>query len=238
MIQPELVYGIAAALANVLGAVAVTSRATWSLRALDALLSFAAGFLIAVSLVDLFPKSIEVAGASAPAVALGSFVLVHLTQHTIGRHFHFGEETHKVSELVSMSALVGLLMHTFVDGVAVASGLRVSASLGLLVFIAVLLHKFPEGLAISSLFLAAGARRRAAILAAAALGLSTIAGVLLTDHLELLRRYGLAVSAGVTIYVGASNLVPELQDRPGVRIPLSFVAGCGLYFAARSLASL
>jgi ZIP family zinc transporter/zinc and cadmium transporter len=86
--------------------------------------------------------------------------------------------------------------------------------------------------------LAAGAKRRAAILAAAALGLSTIAGVLLTDHLEFLRQYGLAVSAGVTLYVGASNLVPELQDRPGVRIPLSFVAGCGLYFAARSLASV
>jgi ZIP family zinc transporter/zinc and cadmium transporter len=137
-----------------------------------------------------------------------------------------------------MSALVGLLMHTFVDGVAVASGLRVSSSLGMLVFVAVLLHKFPEGLAISSLFLAAGARRRAAILAAGALGLSTIVGVLLTDHLALLRQYGLAVSAGVTLYVGASNLVPELQDRPGVRIPLSFVAGCGLYFAARSLVSV
>jgi len=235
VIQPELAYGIAAALANVLGAVAVTSRATWSLRALDALLSFAAGFLIAVSLVDLFPKSIEVAGASAPVVALASYVLVHLTQHTIGRHFHFGEETHKVSELVSMSALVGLLMHTFVDGVAVASGLRVSASLGLLVFIAVLLHKFPEGLAISSLFLAAGARRRAAILAAAALGLSTIAGVLLTDHLELLRRYGLAVSAGVTIYVGASNLVPEFQSKRGWSLALYFFGGCGLFLAARAL---
>ena len=231
-------YGIAAAVANVLGAVAVTSRATWSLRALDALLSFAAGFLIAVSLVDLFPKSIEVAGALAPAVALASYVLVHLTQHTIGRHFHFGEETHKVSELVSISALVGLLMHTFVDGVAVASGLRVSASLGLLVFIAVLLHKFPEGLAISSLFLAAGAKRRVAVLAAAALGISTIAGVLLTDHLALLRQYGLAVSAGVTLYVGASNLVPEFQDRPGARIPISFVLGCAVYFLARSVASV
>ena len=238
MIPPELAYGVAAALANVLGAVAVTSRATWSLRAVDTLLSFAAGFLITVSLVDLFPKSIEVAGPLAPAVALLSFVLVHLTQHVIGRHFHFGEETHSVSELVSMSALVGLLMHTFVDGVAVASSLRVSTSLGVLVFIAVLLHKFPEGLAISSLFLASGARRRTAILAASALGLSTIAGVLLTDHLELLRQYGLAVSAGVTIYVGASNLVPELQDRRGLKIPVSFVAGCGLYFAARSLASV
>jgi len=234
--RSALLYGLAAAAANVLGAVAVTVRATWSLRALDALLSFAAGFLISVSLLDLLPDSIAYAGSVAPLIALGAFVLVHLTQHTLGRHFHFGEETHDVSELVSNSALVGLLMHTFVDGVAVASGLRVGMGLGALVFIAVLLHKFPEGLAISSLFLAAGARRSRAILAAGALGASTLLGVVLTDQLPLLRQYGLAVSAGVTLYVAASNLVPELQDRPGARIPLSFVAGCGLYLAARSVA--
>jgi zinc and cadmium transporter len=234
--RSALLYGLAAAAANVLGAVAVTVRATWSLRALDALLSFAAGFLISVSLLDLLPDSIAYAGSVAPLIALGAFVLVHLTQHTLGRHFHFGEERHDVSELVSSSALIGLLMHTFVDGVAVASGLRVGMGLGSLVFLAVLLHKFPEGLAISSLFLAAGARRSRAILAAAALGASTLLGVVLTDQLTVLRHYGLAVSAGVTLYVAASNLVPELQDRPGARIPLSFVAGCGLYLAARSVA--
>lgn len=238
MRRPELLYGAAAAAANILGAVAVTTRATWTVRALDALLSFAAGFLISVSVVDLFPQAIVVAGPIAPVMVLLAYLLVHLTQHTIGRHFHFGEETHSVSELVSMSALIGLLMHTFVDGVAVASGLLVSPRLGALVFVAILLHKFPEGLAISSLFLAAGAGRTKAVLAAAALGATTIAGVLLTDQWTFLRTYGLAISAGVTLYVGASNLVPELQDRPGLRIPVSFVAGCGLYFAARSLAAL
>ena len=192
MTSAELAYGLSAALANVLGAIAVAWRASWGVRVLDTMLSFAAGFLISVSLIDLFPHSLEVAGPIAPAIVLGAYVLVHLTQHTIGRHFHFGEETHSVSELISMSALVGLLMHTFVDGVAVASGLRVSPALGGLVFVAVLLHKFPEGLAISSLFLAAGARRRTAILAAGALGVSTIAGLLLTDELPFLRRYGLA----------------------------------------------
>lgn len=238
MTRPEILYGFAAAAANVLGAIVVTSRASAGLKALDAMLSFAAGFLISVSLIDLFPDSIAVAGRLAPLVVLVSYVLVHLTQHTIGRHFHFGEETHSVSELVSVSALVGLLMHTFVDGVAVASGLRVGTGLGTLVFVAVLLHKFPEGLAISSLFLAAGAGRTKAILAAGALGATTILGVLLTDHLTFLRDYGLAVSAGVTLYVGASNLVPEFQDRPGWRIPLSFVGGCALYFLARSLAPM
>ncbi|HEY9226494.1 MAG TPA: ZIP family metal transporter [Gemmatimonadaceae bacterium] len=238
MISPELWYGIAAAGANILGAVAVTARATRSIKALDAMLSFSAGFLISVSLIDLFPQSIAIAGAAAPVTVLAAYVLVHITQHTIGRHFHFGEETHSVSEVVSVSALVGLLMHTFVDGVAVASGLAVSSGLGALVFVAVLLHKFPEGLAISSLFMAAGAGRSRALFAAAALGATTIAGVLLTDHLAFLQKYGLAASAGVTLYVGASNLVPEFQDRPGLRIPLSFVAGCGLYFVARSIASV
>jgi zinc and cadmium transporter len=236
--QSALLYGVAAAGANVLGAVAVATRTNWSVKALDSMLSFAAGFLISVSLVDLFPDSIAVAGPIAPAIVLGAYVLVHLTQHTIGRHFHFGEETHSVSELVSVSALIGLLMHTFVDGVAVASGLRVSNGLGALVFVAVLLHKFPEGLAISSLFLAAGASRGKAILAAAALGAMTIAGVEITDHWSLLRTYGLAVSAGVTLYVGASNLVPEFQDHAGWKIPLSFVAGCALYFTARSLVAV
>jgi zinc and cadmium transporter len=236
--RPALLYGLAAAGANILGAIAVTSRTNWSLRALDAILSFAAGFLISVSLVDLFPESIRTIGPSAGAIVLLAYLLVHITQHTIGRHFHFGEETHSVSELVSLSALIGLLMHTFVDGVAVASGLQVSSGLGALVFIAVLLHKFPEGLAISSLFLAAGAGRKKAIIAAGALGVTTILGVLLTDELAFLRAYGLPISAGVTLYVGASNLVPEFQDRPGLRIPASFVAGCGLYFVARSLASI
>jgi ZIP family zinc transporter/zinc and cadmium transporter len=236
--RAELLYSLAAASANILGALAVTTRANWSLRALDAMLSLAAGFLISVSLVDLFPQAIELGGPRAPLVALLAYLLVHLTQHTIGQHFHFGEETHEVSELVSVSALVGLLMHTFVDGVAVASGLRVSAGLGALVFIAVLVHKVPEGLAISSLFLASGAGRGKAIAAAAALGVTTILGVMLTDQISVLRVYGLAISAGVTLYVGASNLVPEFQSRPGLRIPVSFVAGCALYFAARSIAAV
>jgi ZIP family zinc transporter/zinc and cadmium transporter len=236
--ETEVLYGLAAASANVLGALAVVTRTSWSLRALDTLLSLAAGFLISVAMIDLFPDALRVAGSVAAIVALLSYLTVHLTQHTLGRHFHFGEETHAVSQLVSVSALIGLLMHTFVDGVAVASGLRVSTGLGVLVFIAVLLHKFPEGLAISSLFIAAGAGRDKALLAACALGLMTVLGVVVTEQITFLHRYGLAISAGVTLYVGASNLVPELQDRRGWRIPGSFVAGCALYFVARQIASV
>lgn len=231
----EVVYGVSAAVANIVGAVAVTSGRRWSVRALDRMLAFAAGFLLSVAFVDLIPEALDQGGRAAAITALFAYLLVHLTQHTLGRHFHFGEETHAVTRLVSISALLGLLLHTFVDGVAVASGLLVSGAVGALVFIGVLLHKFPEGLAISSMFLAAGASRSTAVAAAGALGVATFLGVALTDSFMALQSYGLAVSAGVTIYVGASNLVPELQARGGWGTPISFMAGCGAYFAARAL---
>ena len=233
-----VLFALIAASANVLGAVAVTSRARWSMRALDVMVALSAGFMIAVSLGELLPESIERGGRAAALAALAGYLLVHLTQHTLARHFHFGEETHEVTASVSASALVGLLLHTFFDGVAIASGFAVSPSLGFLVFMAILLHKLPEGLAISSLFLAAGAGRRAALGAATALGVATMAGVLLTEYLTGLRDMGLAIAAGVTLYVAASNLVPEFQSKLGWRMPVSFFAGCGLYFAARAMVAL
>ena len=236
MISTALGAALAAAAANVLGAAAVTSRRRWSVRALEAMVALSAGFMISASLADMLPEAIERGGHDAALVALGGYLLVHLTQHTLVQHFHFGEETHEVSSTVSVSALAGLLLHTFVDGVAIASGFAVSTSLGVLVFVAILLHKFPEGLAISSLFLAAGAGRVRALGAAALLGAATIVGVLVTQLVAPITTHGLALSAGVTLYVGASNLVPEFQGKSGWRLPLAFFAGCALYFAARSVA--
>jgi zinc and cadmium transporter len=231
-------YALAAAAANVIGALAVTMRPQWGARAHDTIMSFAAGFLVSVALLDMLPKAILDGGASAPAVAFGAYVLVHITQHTLGRHFHFGEETHAVSKLVGVTALAGLLMHTLADGVALSSAARESEVLGALVFVAVVLHKVPEGLAISSLFIAAGSSRRTALLAAAALGVSTIVGVVLTESLVWLQTHGLAIAAGVTLYVGASNLVPEIQQTKGWRVPAGFIAGCVAYWLGRSLLPL
>jgi zinc and cadmium transporter len=233
-----LLFAVAAAGANVLGAAAVTWRARWSVTALDTMVSLAAGFMIGAVLIDIFPEAVARGGHLAAVAAVLGYLLVHFTQHTLATHFHFGEETHEVSEMVSVTALVGLLLHTFVDGVAIASGFLVSETLGLLVFVAILLHKFPEGLAISSLFLAAGSSRARALYAAAALGAATVAGALLTDALGVLRTYGLAISAGVTLYVAASNLVPDFQAKHSWRLQVAFFAGCGMYFLARSAAGL
>jgi ZIP family zinc transporter/zinc and cadmium transporter len=134
-----------------------------------------------------------------------------------------------------MSALVGLLLHTFFDGVAIASGFLVSGQLGVLLFLAVFLHKLPEGVAVTSVMLAGGQRPERAVAAAGLLGLATVIGVVLTRVAEPLLQHGLAISAGVTLYVAASNLVPEFQARRGWSMTVAFLGGAGVFFATRAL---
>src|SRR5439155_1065807 len=120
-----------------------------------------------------------------------------------------------IGALAVTSALVGLLLHTFFDGVAIASAFLVRPALGMMVFIAIFLHKLPEGVTIASLYLAVGRSGGPAVAAAASLGLATLMGVVVTDQVGFLVRHGLALAAGVTIYVAASNLVPEFQGKRG-----------------------
>jgi zinc and cadmium transporter len=234
-VSKALLYALVAAAGNVLGAVAVTRKAVRELRVIELLVAFGAGFMLAVAIVELLPAALSRSGAIAPALVLVGYLAVHLTQHTVTPHFHFGEETHPVSSIAGTSALVGLLLHTFFDGVAIASAFLVRAELGFMVFIAILLHKLPEGVTISSLMLAGGRTGGRAVGAAALLGVATLIGVVLTDELGFLVQHGLALSAGVTIYVAASNLVPEFQSKKGWQLPAAFFAGALVFFLTKTL---
>jgi zinc transporter ZupT len=234
-VSKALLYALVAAAGNVLGAVAVTRKAVRELRVIEVLVAFGAGFMLAVAIVELLPAALSRSGAIAPALVLVGYLAVHLTQHTVTPHFHFGEETHPVSSIAGTSALVGLLLHTFFDGVAIASAFLVRAELGFMVFIAIFLHKLPEGVTISSLMLAGGRTGGRAVGAAALLGVATLIGVVLTDELGFLVQHGLALSAGVTIYVAASNLVPEFQGKKGWQLPAAFFAGALVFFVTKTL---
>lgn len=229
------VWALLAASGNLLGAWAVTRRAAGGLRLIETLVAFGAGFMLAVGIVEILPEAFARSGTAAPVLVLLGYLAVHLTQHTITPHFHFGEETHAVTAVAGPSALVGLLLHTFFDGVAIASGFLVRPSLGVLVFLAIFIHKLPEGVTISSLMLAGGRSVRQALGAAALLGFATVLGVALTDQLGLLATHGLAISGGVTLYVAASNLVPEFQGKPGWRLPLAFFTGAAVFAATARL---
>jgi ZIP family zinc transporter/zinc and cadmium transporter len=216
---------VAAAMGNLAGAWVVVRHARRGLRFIETTLAFGAGFMLAVVLVGVLPHVFRQPALDTGLFVLGGYLAVHLAHHVLVPHFHFGEETHQVSAAVGVSALLGLSIHSFFDGVAIAAGFLEASGLGILLFLAVLLHKLPEGVTMASVVMAGGRPGRQGLLAAGALGGATVLGVLLTDQTTLLQRHGLAIAAGVTLYVAASNLVPEFQNKRRADLTLAFFGG-------------
>jgi len=119
--------------------------------------------------------------------------------------------------------------------VAIGSGFEVSSWLGWLIFLAIVLHKAPEGFTMASVMLASGRSRATALFAAILLAAATLAGVLVIELAPRWVPFGLPVSAGVALYVAATDLVPEVNREPGIRMALVFFLGVGAFLLLRTL---
>ena len=186
--------------------------------------------MLATAFLEMIPESLQLAVRPDEVffLVLGGYLLVHFFEHTLAPHFHFGEETHHdemAHAHAGIAAVLGLVIHTFFDGVAIASGVLVSTWLGGVIFLAVFLHKLPEGSTVASLMLASGQSRRIALLSSAALGGATLAGVGLMYLLRGAVGVALPFSAGVTVYVAASDLIPEVNREPAVGMPILVFLG-------------
>ena len=231
-IATSLLLGLTAAAANIFGGTIIVQR-DWERRYLKYFVALGAGFMLATSVVEMVPASLELRGKSAAFLVLIGYLIVHFFEHTVTPHFHFGEEIH-TDEFVhphkSYSVLIGLIIHTFFDGIAIASGFLVSNWLGWIIFLAVFLHKIPEGFTVASVMLASGRSRRFAWGASAVLGAATFAGVLTMAAFRRDVSAGLPLSAGVTIYVAATDLMPEVNKEPGAGMALLVFLGVGFLF--------
>jgi ZIP family zinc transporter/zinc and cadmium transporter len=237
-----ILFGLIAALAEILGGTFVIIRKTWPQRLQESLLALGAGFILALVFMELIPESMRALGVGAPPFMLLGYAVLHFFEHTVVGHFHFGEETHRevmVSTVASVSTFAGLFIHAFFDGFAISAGMQFNFFLGLLIFFAVLLHKIPEGLTIASVMMAAEHGRRTALLASAAIGVATMLGVtsvfLLADISEQVVGIAFAFSAGVATYVGASDLIPEINHSRSRIIPLLVFGGMLLFYLGAAL---
>ncbi len=237
MLGTSLILGTIAALADVAGGL-VLVRARGVERYLRYFVALGAGFLIATALLEMTPESLRLNATTGPVLIMLGYCAMHLLEHTINAHFHYGEETHRgefVSAHTGYSVLGGLSVHSLFDGVAIGSGFALSNWLGWLIFLAILLHKAPEGFTMASVMMASGRSRRSAFWSAVVLAGATIVGVLVIQLVPRWVPYGLPVSAGVALYVSATDLVPEVNREPGIRMALVFFAGVAGFLLLRSL---
>ncbi len=253
-----LLFGLIAAGANLVGGfVLIKSGAhRFGERFLKYLVALGAGFMMAAIFIEIIPETVSIwtenlhgntaaaAVVAAMTLLLSGYLLVQLFEHTIAPHFHFGAETHPESFMrpsAAYAAVGGLWIHTFFDGVSIAAAFLVNFKVGLLVFIAILLHKMPEGFTVASIVLASGRSSRAALLATVAIGAATLAGVigvaLLQAKIKSAVGYALPFSAGVTLYVAASDLIPEVNHKEERNPTVSIVVfgGVALFYFLHKL---
>lgn len=227
-----LFFGTLVALGNLLGGLILArpGAGVRRQRSLKYLIALGAGFMLAAIFLEILPNVVLLWSAQggetevepvvgAMTLLLAGYLLIHFFEHTIAPHFHFGAETHPealIRPSAAYTAIGGLSIHTFFDGVSVAAAFMVGHKIGLLVFVAVLLHKVPEGFTASSIVLASGRSARSAFLATLVVSAATLAGVLCVALVQAqlvgtVAYYALPFSAGVTLYVAASDLIPEVN---------------------------
>jgi zinc and cadmium transporter len=234
------ILGLVAAAGNLLGGYFVV-RKDWPRKYLQYFLALGAGYMLAVALLEIIPESVRLAGQHAFLWVLAGFFLIHLFEHTIAPHFHFGEETHEEEfhrRNARRAVLLGLTIHSFFDGVAIAAGFLISTWLGAMIFLAVFLHKLPEGFTVASMVLTSGQSRKSAIRAAAALGGATLLGVALTGIFQGQLQYALPLSGGVTLYLAGTDLLPELNREPNWRLAALVFLGVAMLLILKAVSGV
>ena len=178
--------------------------------------AFAAGILLALAFVDLFPEALELAGEGAVAGFIGGFALLFLTESFTRAHTHHLPEEH-VHKHALGPFVFGLAIHNLADGFVLGVGAKAGAVASWLVGLGVLVHQVPVGISLAAVLLAARVGRAGVLWTAILLGLAIPAAATLTAFLPVPGDGGAlglltGVAGGVLAYIGAAHLLPEAQS--------------------------
>jgi len=213
-----------------------------AVRYVGIIIAIGAGIRIGAAFFDLIPEAVEHLGSLQTAMlwtAIGFLAFYALDKLT---RLHVGHET--ASELdhedeshqhVGVAGAVGMGIHSFLDGVALAAGLAVGGGTAIVIAAVVIVHRFSDGIGVVSFLLAGRVPTKVAYRWLTLVAVAPIAGVLLGAivHVpdEALGAL-LAFFAGFFLYVGAAELLPEAHRRDRSRwIVVTTVGGAIAIYA-------
>jgi zinc transporter ZupT len=211
-------------------------------RPLCALISFAAGTLLGVSLFAILPESLNdcpswaVILAAATGYALFFFVskyVHHVCPACAASHFD-ADSTKHFSD-IAYALMVALAIHSTTDGLALGIGQEAQATTAgqWSLFSALCIHKIPEGLALGSLLIGTGLQRVRALTWVAAVEATTLLGgalgfFFLTKISTFWLGLIMAHVGGGFLYLAAHALLGEMLKHGKGLVLTSFSLGVGL----------
>lgn len=253
-----LLLCMVASLADIIGGALTVFK---KLNANEALLvtGLGAGLLLGATVLDRLPDSMAQLPNTAPDfIILGYLLLLFLER--VGTHQHaeransrvetplytHGHAVHAVASMESQAAtvvnprtawisFVGLLLHTFMDGVIISGAFSISRATGILIFFAIAMHKIPEGFSMASISLAAGTSRRRAFFVSCGLAVSTMIGALVTMSLGSVHtdvvKVLMALATGTFLFVSTTDMVPAIKDH-SYRAMFCIIMGVALFYVS------
>ncbi|MBI4016007.1 MAG: ZIP family metal transporter [Candidatus Aenigmarchaeota archaeon] len=218
------------------GALALKNR-----KMLPYLFAFAAGSLIAVSMLDLLPESLSLASSinmpiRYPLIAVVvSFLVYSLLERFFLTHHHDDEHPH----IMGPVGAGGLVLHSFLDGAAIGAAYQINPSIGLVVALAVIFHDFTDGVNTVTLMLKNKHSIKNSMLFLGADALAPVIGVLFTSFVSISQNWLsllLAFFVGEFLYIGAANLLPETYKHGQAKeMMLAMGLGIGIILVLTSL---
>lgn len=197
-----------------------------------------AGFLLGATILDRMPASFqELPNSAAVYIILGFLTLLFLGRNHQHHTDQQIDDSHpqRISSRVAMASFLGLLLHTFMDGVVIAGAFAINRATGILMFLAIVLHKIPEGFSMATITLASGKSGAKAFGTSAALAVSTMIGAVVTievGHFNVqIVKIFMAFATGSFLYVSASDLIPAVRHH-SIWALMAVLAGVGGFYGS------
>lgn len=197
--------------------------------------AFAAGSLIAVAFLDILPESIEIAGkVGLPlrylmlAIVASFFVYSLLEKFFATHHIEDGKSHEMHGHIMGPIGAGSLVLHSFLDGVAIGASYQFNPATGLIVAFAVISHDFTDGMNTVTVMLKNGQKLKNAVLFLIFDAIAPVAGILATMVIAIPEKFIaliLAFFVGEFIYIGAATLTPETAKHPSKKIILATLFG-------------
>jgi len=184
---------------------------------------FAAGILLSVSLLHLIPESVEELGNDGYLITLIAFIFSFLFEECFTHLHHHEDREHTIEHHASTSlVIVGDSIHNFIDGVTIAAAYLTDPHFGVVVTLATFLHETPHEIGDFGVLMAKGWGRLKTFKANFFSALTTFLGSLFVyffaQESHHLIGILLGVSAGIFLYLGASDFVPEIgEEKTGIK---------------------
>lgn len=223
-------------------------------------MSLCGGLMLGIGLLHMLPHSFAVLGSNSINQVVCWMMAGLLTMFFLIRAFHFhqhepAEATHSHDDgspvhdhqhsgarLSWVGVVLGMGMHTLIDGMALAASVQADAEhgeaglLGFGTFLAILLHKPLDTVPISILMRSRAASSRLTHVVNGGFATLCPVGVALfflgferfSGHQAAIVGCALAFSAGVFVCISLSDLLPELEFHAHDRLKLSLALLIGV----------